>query len=263
MDVKVEGKRAFVHDGGLRFDRTDTVAVLLHGAGSDHTVWRHHSRNLAHRGLGVLAPDLPGHGRSEGPALPSIEAMAGWTGALLDELNVGSASLVGHSMGSLVALDCAAGSPDRVDKLVLIATSDRMAVHPDLQEAADAADPLAIDLIMSWSHTGSHRLGGHPTPGVWAELATRRLLEKSLGGSLGTDLYACSHFDGSARAGAVRCPTLVVGGSADAMTPAGAGRRIAAAIPGANFELLDGAGHSALFTDPERIRRLLEAFLIR
>src|SRR5664279_1799017 len=101
MQLSVNGIDTFVATGGRKFDRTLPTIVLLHGAGFDHTTWALHSRWFAYHGHGVLAPDLPGHGRSSGAPLTSIAGMADWTAALLDAADASKAWLVGHSMGSL------------------------------------------------------------------------------------------------------------------------------------------------------------------
>lgn len=103
MQLSVNGIETFVATGGREFDVSQPTIVLLHGAGFDHTAWALHSRWFAHHGYGVLAPDLPGHGRSSGAPLPAIADMADWTAALLDAAGAAKARLVGHSMGSLVA----------------------------------------------------------------------------------------------------------------------------------------------------------------
>src|ERR1700724_2509761 len=69
MQLSVNGIDTFVANGGREFDTSQPTIVLLHGAGFDHTIWALHSRWFAHHGFGVLAPDLPGHGRSSGTAL--------------------------------------------------------------------------------------------------------------------------------------------------------------------------------------------------
>ena len=68
MQLSVNGLQTFVATGGREFDLSQPTIVLLHGAGFDHTTWALHSRWFAHHGYGVLAPDLPGHGRSIGRA---------------------------------------------------------------------------------------------------------------------------------------------------------------------------------------------------
>jgi len=96
----VNGIETFVATGGREFDSSLPTIVLLHGAGFDHTTWAAAQPLVRHHGYGVLAPDLPGHGRSAGTPLPSIADMADWTSALLDAAGVATARLVGHSMGS-------------------------------------------------------------------------------------------------------------------------------------------------------------------
>src|SRR6516164_4744124 len=140
MNVTVNGMSGFVSTGGRDFDPSLPSVVLIHGAGFDHSTWALHSRYFAHHGHAVLAPDLPGHGRSAGPALPSIADMADWTIALLDAAGAKPAHLIGHSMGSLIALDTAARYPDRVTALSLIGTAATMTVGPDLLKAAESND---------------------------------------------------------------------------------------------------------------------------
>lgn len=108
MELTVNGRQAFVATGGRDFDASLPAVVFLHGAGFDHTAWALHSRWFAYHGFAVLAPDLPGHGRSAGPALASIAEMADWTAALLGSASATKAHLIGHSMGSLIALETAA-----------------------------------------------------------------------------------------------------------------------------------------------------------
>src|SRR4051794_19873212 len=123
MQLAVNGLDTFVATGGKQFDSSPPTIVLLHGAGFDHTTWALHSRWFAHHGYGVLAPDLPGHGRSNGPPLSTIAEMADWTAALLGAAGAGQAWLIGHSMGSLIALETAARHPEKVSALGLIGTA--------------------------------------------------------------------------------------------------------------------------------------------
>src|SRR5437763_11657558 len=137
MQLSVNGIETFVATGGREFDSTLPSVVLLHGAGFDHSVWALHSRWFAHHGHNVLAPDLPGHGRSSGAPLPTIADLADWTAALLDAAGAAKAWLVGHSMGSLIALETSARHPDKVSGLSLIGTAAAMTVGPDLLKAAE------------------------------------------------------------------------------------------------------------------------------
>src|SRR5512133_849944 len=128
MQLSVNGIDTFVATGGRHFDAALPTIVLLHGAGFDHTTWALHSRWFAHHGFGVLAPDLPGHGRSSGAPLSTIAEMADWTAALLDAAGAPRAKLIGHSMGSLIALETAARHPDKVAALSMIGTAAAMTV---------------------------------------------------------------------------------------------------------------------------------------
>src|SRR5260370_13889260 len=150
MQLSVNGTDTFVPPAGGEFAKWRPAIVLLHGAGFDHTPWALHSRWFAHHGYGVLAPDLPGHGRSSGAPLPTIAGMADWTAALLDTAGAAKAKLVGHSMGSLIALETAARHPAKVSALGLIGTAATMTVGPDLLKAAEANDRSAIDMVSIW-----------------------------------------------------------------------------------------------------------------
>src|SRR3954463_13423426 len=150
MQLSVNAMETFVATGGRDFDLSQPAIVLLHGAGFDHTTWALHSRWFAHHGFGVLAPDLPGHGRSSGTPLSSIAEMADWTAALLDAVGAAKARLVGHSMGSLIALETAARRPEKFSALDRIGPAATMTVGPDLLKAAAANDPSAVHMVSVW-----------------------------------------------------------------------------------------------------------------
>src|SRR5471030_1604298 len=120
MLLNVEGLDAYSYTGGKPFDAALPTLVFIHGAQNDHSVWSLQSRYFAYHGCNVLAVDLPGHGRSQGPALASVEAAAEWLIAFLDAVGVQQAALIGHSMGSLIALDTVRQHPSRVTRLALL-----------------------------------------------------------------------------------------------------------------------------------------------
>ena len=136
MLLKIDGHDAYCYTGGKPFDAALPTVVFIHGAQNDHSVWILQTRYFAHHGFSVLAVDLPGHGRSQGPALKSVEAMADWLLRVLDAAGVQTASLVGHSMGSLIALETQAKAPARVAKLALVGTAYPMKVSDTLLNAA-------------------------------------------------------------------------------------------------------------------------------
>ena len=78
MELTVNNTKAYAYTGGKPFNPELPAVVFIHGAENDHSVWGLQSRWFAHHGFSVLAVDLPGRGRSDGPLLPSVEAQAGW-----------------------------------------------------------------------------------------------------------------------------------------------------------------------------------------
>jgi len=251
MEIKVDGKRVFAATGGKAFDAALPCIVFIHGAGMDHTVWALQTRYFAWHGYSVLAIDMPGHGKSEGPALTSIGDMADWIWKLADAVKASQATLVGHSMGTLIALEAAARAPDRAAGLGLVAAALKMPVHPELQAAADAGEHRAYDLIVDWGFGKRGRMGGNKAPGLWMSGGATRLLERETDRALGKDFAACAAFEGTLdAAGKVRCPVVVVAGAGDKMTPPKAGRAVADAIKGANFVTLD-CGHMHMIEKPD------------
>lgn len=254
MKLQVSGREVFVATGGRDFDPTVPAVVLIHGAGFDHTAWALHSRWFAHNGFSVLVPDLPGHGRSAGPVLSSIAEMADWTAALLNAAGAKRAHLIGHSMGSLIALETAARHPDHVSALSLIGTAATMTVGQDLLKAAEANDQAAIDMVSIWGLGFSAELGGSLAPGLWMHGGAQRTLQHCAPGVLHSDLAACNAYANALTAAAkVAVPTTVILGERDMMTPAKAGKALAAAIPNARTVVLAGAGHMMMSERPDEL----------
>jgi pimeloyl-ACP methyl ester carboxylesterase len=254
MQLSVNGTETFVATGGREFDSSLPAIVFLHGAGLDHTSWALHSRWFAHHGFAVLAPDLPGHGRSSGVPLPTIADMADWTAALLDAASAAKARLIGHSMGSLIALETAARHPARISALGLIATAAAMTVGPELLKAAEANDHAAIDMVSIWGLGYQAELGGSLAPGLWMHAGAQRVLERSRPGVLFNDLAACNAYqDALAAAAKITVPTTLVLGERDMMTPARAGKALAAALPQARTVVLSGAGHMMMAERPDEL----------
>jgi pimeloyl-ACP methyl ester carboxylesterase len=253
---------AFAATGGKPFDPTKPAVVFVHGAGMDHTVWQLQARYFAYHGRAVLAPDLPGHGRSEGPPPASIEACADWLAAFIAAAGAEQAALVGHSMGAFAALAAAARAPARVSALALLGVAARMPVHPDLLAAADANDPAAFELITAWGYGKPAHLGGHRGPGLWMLGGGRRLLERSAKGVLASDLRACDAYKDAAQAAArVACPTLFVLGALDRMTPPKAAESLAAAVRGSKSVVVPACGHMMMVEEPDRTLDALRTFL--
>ena len=271
MIVTVHGQAAYCYTGGRAFDTTLPRIVFLHGAQNDHSVWALQSRYFAHHGFSVLAVDLPGHGRSAGPALGSVGTLADWLLALLDAAGGGGpATLVGHSMGSLVALEASVRAPHRVARLALIATAWPMRVSLELLAAARDDEQSAIDMVCVWSHSTMAQKPSFPGPGFSVAGGSRRLMQQvarriNTDGAPAkvflTDFQACDTYaNGAAAAAAVHCPTLFVLGQDDQMTPPKASAALRNAIAHHQLVQLTNCGHSLMSEQPDAVLEALFDF---
>jgi pimeloyl-ACP methyl ester carboxylesterase len=260
MNLIVDGRIVFATTGGTEFDPAKPAVVFLHGAGFDRTAWRLQTRWFAHHGRSVLAVDFPAHGRSEGPALDSIAAMADWTARLIDVAGLEQAALVGHSMGALVALDCAARHPDKVRALALCGVAVDMPVHPEMLESAKANTLKVQELMTFWGIGNALHKGGMVSPGLWLRRESLAVLAGNRPDVIHSDLAACNAYkDAPQRAAAVTCPTVLVLGDGDLMTPAGKGKALAAALPGAKTVVVANSGHFMMVERPDETLEALKA----
>lgn len=264
MKERFSDRASYVYTGGKPLHPAAPAVVFVHGAAQDHSCWALQSRWFAHHGYAVLAPDLPGHGRSEGPPLQSVAGIADWLAALLDACDIGRAIVVGHSMGALAALELAGRHPEHVARLALIGCSVPMPVSAGLLEAAAKDEPQAVAMINDWSYSPQGQLGASPIPGTWLPGANRRLMERQPPGALHCDLAACNvYVDGEKAAAAVAaraCPTLIVAGSRDRMTPARNTQALARMLPHAITVTLPGAGHAMMAEQPDGLLDALIGF---
>ncbi|HEX7439074.1 MAG TPA: alpha/beta hydrolase [Caldimonas sp.] len=269
MDLIVEGpegpQRAFTYSGGKPFERELPAVVFVHGALHDHSVWTLLARWFAHHGHAVLAPDLPGHARSEGPPRASVEALAAWLLSLLDAAGVEKAALVGHSMGSLVALEAAALAPQRVTRLVMLGTAYPMTVSPALLDTARDAPLRAIDLVNSYSHSTLAGKPAYPGPGTWMHGSDRALMRRVQAGQHEGNLFlldfeVCNRYAGGLEAARkVACPVSFILGAQDQMTQPRQAAELGAAL-GADVTAV-GAGHSMMAEAPDEVLAALRRAL--
>lgn len=264
MILEVQGKQAYCYTGGRAFDASLPAIVFIHGAQNDHSVWALQSRYFAHHGFAVLALDLPGHGRSSGPALTSVEAMADWLLALLSAAGVEQAVLAGHSMGSLIALEASHRAPDRVRALALLGTTWPMKVSDALLDTARNDEARGIDMVNIWSHSTIAHKPSCPAPGFWVMGGARRLMQrmsqKNPEQLFYTDFAACNAYaNGQAAAAAVRCPTLFVLGTKDVMTPPRSAKLLTGAIAHGRIASVD-AGHQMMSEQPDAVLDALYGF---
>ena len=262
MNFTVDERVAFVYTAAHALDPAKPTVAFLHGAGLDHSWFGLQSRYFGYHGRNVLAVDFPGHGRSAGPPVATVPEMADWTMRLLDTAKLDKASLVGHSMGSLVALECAARYPGRTKRIALLGTAYPMKVSEAFLGAAKENRQDAFDMDTIWGHAPGVPLGGNPNPGMWMYGDTLARLARLAPGVLYNDLRACHEYaGGEAAAGKLKCPVLFVLGRRDQMTTAKAGLAFAKSVPGARVVQIAPSGHSLMAEAPDAVLDALIEFL--
>lgn len=268
MLLKVQGQDAYCYTGGKTFNPAQPTAVFIHGAQNDHSVWALQTRYFAHHGYNVLAVDLPGHGRSKGAPLASVEAMADWLLALLDAAGVPQASLIGHSMGSLIALETAFRASARVGRIALVGTAYPMKVSDALLDASRNNEQMAIDMVNIWSHTSIAHKPSCPGPGFYVMGGSQRLMQRISAQNPAqvfyTDFSACNAYaNGEAAAASLACPVLLLLGKRDMMTPPKATSTLTKTIPHCQVVQIENCGHDLMAEQPDAVLDALFAFVNR
>ena len=265
MRLLVHDREVYAYTGGKPFDAALPCVVFIHGAMNDHSVWTLLARWFAHHGHCVLAVDLPGHMRSAGPALQSVDAMSEWLLAVLDAAGVQRAALVGHSMGSLVALATAARAPGRASALAMLGTCVPMPVPQALLDLS-RSDPLAaIDRVVAFSFSTLAAKPSYPGPGVWLRGAGRALMRQVLAAQGDADLFhtdftACNSYgDGLQAAAQVICPAHLVLGQQDQMTNPKSARTVADVLKARVHSV--PAGHHLMAECPDAVLHTLRTVL--
>ena len=254
MIISVNGHQAYAFTGSREIDLDKPTVMFVHGASLDHTVWTLPARHFARHGWNVLAIDLPGHGMSGGQPLTKIPLYADWLCALLDAVGIEQTALVGHSMGSLVTLDCAARYPDRTRALVLVGTAVPMPVTDHLLNAAFENDHDAIDMLTAWGHSPAAHFGGNETPGMWMIGGLMRLFERAKPGTLYNDLNACNDYtNGIETAERISCPTMLILGEHDMLTPKRSALELAKHISNSKTVVLPKTGHTIMSERPDAL----------
>ncbi|MCA3237118.1 MAG: alpha/beta fold hydrolase [Curvibacter sp.] len=270
MYLSVNGAKTYCYTGGKPFDAGKPTAVMIHGVLHDHSVWILQSRYLAHHGWNVLAVDLPGHSRSAGEAPASVEDAAGFVAALLDAAGVQRAALVGHSWGSLIALETAARLGDRISHLVLVGTAYPMKVSQALLDASLHEPEKALKMINVFSRS---TLAAPPSalgPGTWVYGASQALGRRVLASNSQVNVFhrgflACDHYaNGEQALQAITCPVLFLLGAKDQMTLAknAEGLISLARASGKTVKVLKlPVGHHHMTEAPEATLAAIRAFL--
>jgi pimeloyl-ACP methyl ester carboxylesterase len=262
MYFEINGKQVFATTGGKPFDISKPTVVFLHGSGFDHTVWALQSRFFAFRGYSVLALDLPGHTRSEGPPLESIEVMADWLHDIFESLDINNVSLVAHSQGCLVGLELASRYPDRLRSASFLTSGLETPVNDALLNAAREKPESAISMMLSWGFGSAGHLHQGPIPGNSMVSSGRRIMRGNTPDALSTDLHACNNYkNGVAAAEKVSCPTQVIVGGKDRMAPGKATDKLIKHLSSPAVAVIRESGHIVPQEAPNKCRTLLKDFI--
>lgn len=270
MFIQVNDAPVYCYTGGKMFDAAKPTVVLIHGVLNDHSVWALQSRYLASHGWNVLAIDLPGHCRSGGEAPASVEQGADFIGALLHAAGVQRAALVGHSWGSLIAMEAAARLKDRISHLMLVGTAFPMKVSPALIEASQSDPEKALRMVNVFSRSTLAPPPSALGPGTWVFGASMALGRKVLRSNPKVNVFhrgfvACdSYAGGEAAMAQLTCPLLFALGAQDQMTPPRAAQGLinAARAAGKTVDIAHlPVGHNQMTEAPEETLAALRSFL--
>ena len=264
MKFKVNDKEVFASTGGQPFDKNKPLIVFVHGSGLSHITWVLQTRYFAFHGYSVLAIDLPGHGYSEGPSLKSIEEQAQWVSGVIDAVEISEASLVGHSQGCLITMECAAQYPNKIKSLSLMGGAGAIPMNPELLSLAEKGEAKAVDLMMDWAHGPSGHFGGHAVPGLHhINVGGTIVHNSSVKDALGVDFRACDNYKiGFESAKKVKCPTINILGDQDRMCPVKEGKKLAESINGSQVEIIPDCGHMILLEKADEALAILKKFII-
>ncbi|MCA0457888.1 MAG: alpha/beta hydrolase [Chloroflexi bacterium] len=228
------------------------VTVVIHGAGGTHLDWPAEIRRLPE--LNAVILDLPGHGRSAGTGRNSVGAYASDVLAFMDALKLDKAILAGHSMGGAIAQTIALQHPARVIGLILIGTSAKLGVHPDLLNGMVNEFKRTVNVLVSLYY------GTRPNESM-VRRSQQRLSDFNPV-TLYNDYVACNAFDLRDQLQHITVPTLIIGGSDDRMTPYKASSFLNAHIAGSRLVQIDGGGHMMMLEQPETAAEAIREWLM-
>lgn len=267
MHIHVQGAEIYAYTGGKAFAAAKPTAIFIHGVLCDHSVWALQSRYLANHGWNVLAVDLPGHCKSGGNAPKSVEEAAAFIGELMDAAGLEKAALIGHSWGSLIAMETAARLKERISHLVLVGTAFPMKVSPALLDSAMNTPEKAIAMVNTFSRATLSPPGG---AGSWVFGAGMALGKRVLASNNRTNLLhagftACDSYTGGEAAMAqLACPLLFVLGEQDQMTPPRAAKGLIEAAKAAGKQVkvqMISNGHNQMTESPDPTLFAIRDFL--
>ena len=263
MKFKVNNDEIFASTGGRPFDKDKPLIIFVHGSGLTHMCWVLQTRYFAFHGYSVHALDMPGHGLSGGKSLKSIEEMADWINDVIDAVECKQASLVGHSQGCLVTIECTARYPKKIKALSLMGGAAEIPMNSELLTLAENNDSKAVDLMMDWAHGPSGHFGGHPVPGLYhLNIGSMLIQSKQIKDTLGVDFRACDKYkNGFVAAKKLSLPTLNILADQDKMCPIKEGKKLVDHIKNCELHVIEKCGHMMLLEEADKTLAALKKFI--
>lgn len=247
--IQIDGAEIYYAQAG----QGRPALLLIHGAGADHTLWGEQISALQ-KAFTVAALDLNGHSQSpKRTSRDGISLYAQEARAVCEALGVPTV-LVGHSMGGAVAMTLALDPPQNLAGLVLVGTGAKLRVHPQILEFCRSDFARARDLLVTWAFAAH-------APSELRE-RSRAQMQRNGAETLFRDFSSCNSFDVTDRLSEITCPTLIVCGTADQLTPAKYSEYLQAHIAGAQLRLIENAGHMVMLEQPDALNQVLRDFCI-
>jgi len=241
----------FYQSQGTR-SATNPALVLLHGSGGDSSVWAAQIESLSENHH-VIAPDLPGHGQSQGKPARELQEYVNWLKMLIESLKLPSFVLAGHSLGGNIAQQFAHMFPDSLRGLILIGSGMRFDISSEylamLRQDFDAACRLS-----------SQQAYAAPMPIVMLEKG-RNMLRRNGPETLLRDLSLCGDFDSTAWAHTISMPCLIMCGEQDAITPCSLSQQLAHVLPNSTLKNIHAAGHMVMQEQPVFFNKEVSLFI--
>jgi 3-oxoadipate enol-lactonase len=251
----------------IRRSGAGAPVVLIHGLTGNRDDWGPVSRRLVNDGFEVIAVELRGHGdSSEGADGYGAKRLAADLAQVLSALDLRDVLLVGHSMGAMAALTMTLEHPvvtaERVRKLAVVASSATMQ-EPQIRAgirllSIEAFDRFAIFDERLRLATGLFAFGRHPNLDLIDHLIESTERCPHTVRREATD--ALLDYDIAAELQRVEVDTMVIGGTSDWLTPLRFSERLAAGIPSARLQLINGGGHMIMFEAADRVAFLVAEF---
>lgn len=237
--------------------------VLLHGLGNNSQSWSRQYAGLKQH-VRVIGWDTPGYGKSSDPEpeFRTFGELAEILKGFLDALALGPVYLLGHSMGSTLAMEFAAKYPEYLKALILAASTRGGAANPETNEQK------LKNRLHNIEHLTPQELAERRTPALFSPYAAEELIAEAKGimsqvrlAGYRSVAYSLYHADQTPLLSAIKLPTLLICGEDDGVTPVAESKIVEQGIAGSTLKLIPRAGHLCYMEQPDMFNELVRSFI--